>query len=224
MLNETRQTLSKKKDVELRVQRLTPDKIGRIFNNRTPNKNIITLLITTKNDSKEPVIFKQENTTLKLLSTQELASILSSSIFGKVLLGAFAIPLFFLATFTGLGAIGVGAIVPMGCCTSAYTAISLGGLGWFYLIGVPVIVGTTGYSIKNATEFDTNLSHDINKKILLAQTTAPGTEESALAFAKNLPEQFTITLLKGQEPVPFVVKLKKLEEPSNRHTKPHRKA
>jgi hypothetical protein len=207
--------VEQKNSIELRVKQLYHSEVQQLFNNRTINKQIVCLALTVKNGPNSLAQFSQENTTLPLLSAEEILNNLKSNITGKIVLGALAIPLLVVST-TYLGTLGLMALTKLSASCAHGLMVICYGLSIFAIdvfVGAPIIVGITGAAVSDAAQFNVHLSNDINRKILSTLTVEPDKEETALLFARELPEQFTITLLKGQEHVPFVIRLKKLEEP-----------
>ena len=195
----------KKDNIELRVKQLNRSKIEQLFNNQyIENRHITPLLLTIKNDSPETVTLENSFVNLTLLSSEEIQSYLSKNTPLKVVLGITAIPVVVVASVFG-GAVLATLLGIHGCCAMGYVVFPF--LASVF-IGIPVIVGTTGYHAHDSAKFNTTLASDLHRKVLSTQTIAPGTKESALLFTKDLPETFTITLLKEQQPVLFAVTLK----------------
>jgi hypothetical protein len=195
--------VEQKNGIELRVKQLQHSEVQELFNNRSLNKRIVRLAFTIKNGTNSPVIFDQKNTTLQVLSSKEILDQLASSVIGKIIACTLVIPVF-------TAVVVLRALQGPSCCTGLSVLL----LFLFDIfVGTPVIVGITGNTVSDATQFNVHLSNDINRKILSTLTVEPDKEETALLFARELPEQFTITLIKGQERIPFVIRLKKLEEP-----------
>ena len=200
------QFIEKKDNIELRVKKLSKEEIKQIFNGRYFGDYVTSLIITIKNDSLTPITFGQENISLNLLSAQQIHAHFRKTIVGKIFLGILAIPvvvnlllwgsLFFVSS---MGILTFQGGVPCGLNALAYL------LAAECCIGVPVIIGATGSTIHNTIKFNQELSHDINRKILSTLSIAPKKKESVLLFTKNLPETFTITLLKEQQPVLFAI-------------------
>ena len=208
------QFIEQKENIELRVKKLDHPDIQRIFSEQDlENKRISSLLITIKNDSTKAIVFDNSLTNLTLLSADKLKSYLSKNTALKVVLGIAAIPIIVVASvFSGCALATLLGI--HGCCAMGFVVLPfLASIA----IGIPVIVGTTGYSIHNANKFNNALAADIKRKVLTSQNIAPGKKESALLFTKDIPETFTITLLKGQEKVPFTVTLKNLAIPKTKN-------
>jgi len=215
------QFIEKKENIELRVKKLDHPDIQRIFSEQDLEyKRVSSLLITIKNDSTQTIVFDNTLTNLTLLSADKLKSYLSKNTALKVVLGIAAIPVIVIASVFS-GCVLATLLGIHGCCAMGFVALPF---LTSIAIGVPVIVGTTGYSIHNANKFNNALAADLKRKVLSTQTIASGKKESVLLFAKDLPETFTITLLKGQEKVPFTVTLKNIVSPKINYTKTQKHA
>ena len=219
--------VEKKENIELRVKKLDRTEVKQLFNNQyIANRQVTALLTTIKNDTTKPITIDQKTLGISLVSYERLLAALSRSTYSKIIPGICALPLVGVASF-GVGAVALkiadacgafatytgGTIIGPALLIFSSTALISTG------IGISIVVGTTTYAILDAKKFNSALAADLKRKVLTSQTIAPGEKESALLFAKNLPESFTITLLKGQEKVPFTVTLKIPENPKTTRQK-----
>ena len=193
------QFCEKKDNIELRVKKLKQQDIQQIFNDQyIIYKNVSGLILTIKNNSPEPVTFDGNNSTIQLLSAQQIKPYLSKNTPMRIVLGLIAIPGVIIASAIGLVTYVTLIEGVHGCSEAAGFAALFGIVGGLY-IGVPIVVATTGYHVHDSVQFNTKLAHDLKTKVLTTQTIAPRTKSSTIIFTKNLPRTFIITFTREKE-------------------------
>ncbi|GEM_PF-2422990 len=202
--------VQKKDGLEVRVRQVKDKKISSFVGGACVDNRLKGILLTVKNCSDKKIVFDNENIGLELLSEKELLQFFSKNRLKGIAIGLVGATLLVFTSFLGVMTL-FGAVFSGGFSALATYSITAGYLS--ALCGAPIVLGTGAKDTYDSSVFNNSLRKDISKKLRQRFIVLPNKKESFLLFVrkKDLTKSFNMTLLKGEEKVPFTITLKKIK-------------